>query len=370
MAQTQSSAPDLFALRCEADGVVTPIGTRLTIGREDDCGLAIKMGVISRMHAQIFTRSGQLWIEDAGSTNGTFVNGQRISEATVLSPQDLISFDALVYRLVPLAGAAAVDRDRTVIGMRAVTAADTGAALPEITVQSAPNEPTPAPPAAKPDMATVATPLPGSLRAVMASDAAPSEPPSRPAKPAKAATPPPAGMPASWAESAQLERASSTMMMSSHLLRELAQPKKGTSGIIAAVRSSAKLDVPNLIGLNHGIAGQLFLLDSRSGKSKWEIGRDQSSDILVVHDSVSGRHAQIIVENGRWKLVNLMSANGSFVNGRKVLSAHLNTGDKIRLGKVELAFDAGGALPKYASGGGGGLLSRMLATIRGWFRAG
>jgi pSer/pThr/pTyr-binding forkhead associated (FHA) protein len=374
MAQTESSAPDLFALRCEADGAVTPIGTRLTIGREDDCGLIIKMGVISRLHAQIFTRSGQLWIEDAGSTNGTFVNGRRISEATLLHPQDLISFDALAYRLVPLAGSAAVDRDRTVIGMRAVTATDAGVALPEITMQTAPRESAAAPRPVKPEMPTVATPLPGSLRAIHAAPAAPAKPsetPDRPAKPEKAGTPPPAGMPASWAESAQLERSSSTMMMSSQLLRELSQPRKGTSGIIAAVRSSTKIEVPNLIGLNHSIAGQLFLLDKRNGQSKWEIGRDQGSDILVVHDSVSGRHAQIIVENGRWKIVNLMSANGSFVNGRKVLSAHLNTGDKIRLGNVELAFDAGGALPKGDSGDGrGGLLSRLMATIRGWFGRG
>lgn len=371
MAQTESSAPDSFALRCETDGTLTPIGSKLTIGREDDCGLVIKMGVISRLHAQIFTRSGQLWIEDPGSTNGTFVNGRRVSEATLLSPQDLISFDALPYRLVPMAGGTPINRDRTVIGMRAVTAADAGGALPEITVQTAPRESTAAPPSVKPEMPTVATPLPGSLRAVStppATPAPPSEAPDRPAKPRKAATPPPAGMPASWAESAQLERASSTMMMSSQLLRELSQPRQGTSGIIAAVRSSAKLDVPNLIGLNHGIAGQLFLLDNRGGRSKWEIGRDQGSDILLDHDSVSGRHAQLIVENGRWKLVNLMSANGSFVNGRKVLSAHLNTGDKIRLGKAELAFDAGGALPKDASGGGDGLLSRMLAKIRVWFR--
>ncbi len=360
MAQSESTSPDSFALRCEADGAITPIGTRLTVGREDDCGLVIKMGVISRLHAQLFTRDGQLWIEDPGSTNGTFINGRRITKATPLTAQDLIGFDAITYRVVPLDAAGKpgpVDRDRTVIGMRAVTA-DLATELPEITVQSPPS---------KHEATTVAkTPLPGSLKSLRTEQSPAAAPPPKPQRPG---TPPPVGMPASWAESAQLERASSTMMMSSQLLRELSQPKKGTSGIIEAVRASTKQDVPNLIGLNHSVIGKLFLLDPRGGRSKWEIGRDAASNVLIEHESVSGRHAQIILENGRWKIVNLMSANGSFVNGRKVLSAHLNTGDKIRLGNIELAFDAGGALPKGSSGNGkGGLLSRMMATIRGWFR--
>lgn len=361
MAQSDKFDPDSFALRCEADGAITPIGNKLTVGREDDCGLVIKMGVISRLHAQIFTRNGELWIEDPGSTNGTFVNGRRIAEATPLSLQDLIGFDAITYRLVPLAASGKpgpIDRDRTVIGMRAVTS-ELAADLPEITVQN---------PSSRREAATVAkTPLPGSLKS-LPSEKLPAEPAPVP-KSERPATPPPAGMPASWAESAQLERTSSTMMLSSQLLRELSQPKKGTSGIIEAVRANTKQDVPNLIGLNHSVIGQLFLLDPRGGRSKWEIGRDESANVRIEHESVSGRHAQIIVENGRWKIVNLMSANGSFVNGRKVLSAHLNTGDKIRFGNIELAFDAGGALPKGTSGGAGkgGLLSRMFATVRGWF---
>jgi len=341
-----STAPGSYALRSETDGELTPVGSKLTIGREDDCGLVIKMSVISRLHAQIFTRSGQLWIEDAGSTNGTFVNGKRITQAAPLSPQDVISFDAISFRLVPVepstARSAAIDSNRTVMGMRAVTAPPADD-LPEITVQNPervrPEEP-----------ATVATPLPGTLPKVTEAVAAASK------------TPPPAGMPASWAESSQLERRSSTMMMSSQLIRELSQPKQGVSGVIAAVRASLNEKVPNLIGTNLGSLGQLFLLDPGQGKNKWEIGRDADSDVVIADESVSGRHAQLLFEGGRWKVVNLMSANGTFVNERKVLSAHLNTGDKIRVGNVALLFDAGGDLPRVG-GTSGGLWARIKSGI-------
>jgi len=43
---------------------------------------------ISRIHAHIIYRSGRWWIEDVNSTNGTFVNGQRIFEAVMLQADD------------------------------------------------------------------------------------------------------------------------------------------------------------------------------------------------------------------------------------------------------------------------------------------
>src|SRR4051812_50122749 len=46
---------------------------------------------ISRVHARVFhDPSGRLTVEDLGSTNGTFVNGNRISTATPLNPGDQV----------------------------------------------------------------------------------------------------------------------------------------------------------------------------------------------------------------------------------------------------------------------------------------
>ncbi|MFY8136021.1 MAG: FHA domain-containing protein, partial [Aquimonas sp.] len=121
------------------------------------------------------------------------------------------------------------------------------------------------------------------------------------------------------------------------------------------------------------IAGQVFDLDTAQGRNKWELGRDAGADIRILDESVSGRHAQIVCEDGRWKVVNLMSVNGSFVNGRKVLSAYLKTTDKIRLGNVELAFDAGdeGATTRAAGASARpGLWSRLGAALQRLLRRG
>jgi pSer/pThr/pTyr-binding forkhead associated (FHA) protein len=72
--------------------------------------------------------------------------------------------------------------------------------------------------------------------------------------------------------------------------------------------------------------------------SGWEIGRNNDSDIVLDHPSVSGKHAQIIHQNGRWKIVNLVSTNGILINGQKKLSSFLSDGDKIILGSTSLVF--------------------------------
>jgi hypothetical protein len=142
----------------------------------------------------------------------------------------------------------------------------------------------------------------------------------------------------------------------------------GTAVLIEAARQHANNRQPRLIGLNHAVAGDVFALEFGSGRSKWELGRDAGADIRIPDDSVSGRHAQLIREQGRWKVVNLMSVNGTFVNGRKVLSAYLTTTDKIRLGNVELAFDAGDDIARGGAGGSGsGPLARLGAWLRGLF---
>lgn len=63
-----------------------------TVGRDEDCNLALQSQWVSRHHAQIHTSSGLLWIRDLGSTNGTFVNRELIQESQLLELGDLISF--------------------------------------------------------------------------------------------------------------------------------------------------------------------------------------------------------------------------------------------------------------------------------------
>jgi pSer/pThr/pTyr-binding forkhead associated (FHA) protein len=45
---------------------------------------------VSGRHATLDSRSDGLWVEDAGSTNGTFVNGARVTSARLLAPGDVV----------------------------------------------------------------------------------------------------------------------------------------------------------------------------------------------------------------------------------------------------------------------------------------
>jgi serine phosphatase RsbU (regulator of sigma subunit)/pSer/pThr/pTyr-binding forkhead associated (FHA) protein len=76
-------------------------GAELVIGRSTKCDLSISDRFLSRQHARMF-RSGNDWmIEDLGSRNGTFVNGERISSTKRIRPGDTIAMSASVVKVVP-----------------------------------------------------------------------------------------------------------------------------------------------------------------------------------------------------------------------------------------------------------------------------
>jgi hypothetical protein len=63
----------------------------VTVGRGARNDLAIpKDDYASAEHARLEPRRDGIWIEDAGSTNGTYVNGVRVSESRKLAPGDVI----------------------------------------------------------------------------------------------------------------------------------------------------------------------------------------------------------------------------------------------------------------------------------------
>jgi pSer/pThr/pTyr-binding forkhead associated (FHA) protein len=53
------------------------------VGRRQDCDLCVPLMVISRRHCALNMDDGELSIRDLGSSNGTFVNGERVEEATL-----------------------------------------------------------------------------------------------------------------------------------------------------------------------------------------------------------------------------------------------------------------------------------------------
>ncbi|SDW63303.1 EAL domain-containing protein [Nitrosomonas communis] len=70
------------------------------IGRKLDAGLPIDADTISRHHAEIFSCNGQLCIRDLGSTNGTFLNDNKIIQSTPIEDGDILRLGDVELRII------------------------------------------------------------------------------------------------------------------------------------------------------------------------------------------------------------------------------------------------------------------------------
>ena len=65
-----------------------PLGDSVTIGRAASCDLVVADKYVSNVHARIFAEDGTYWLEDLGSTNGTYVNRGKVSVPVAIGPGD------------------------------------------------------------------------------------------------------------------------------------------------------------------------------------------------------------------------------------------------------------------------------------------
>ena len=68
------------------------------------------------------------------------------------------------------------------------------------------------------------------------------------------------------------------------------------------------------------------------------VGRDPGNDIILRDPKVSRHHAEIVFERGFFVLHDLASANGTYVNGKRVRVAPLTHGAKVRMGNSHGRF--------------------------------
>ena len=69
------------------------------VGRKPGISLCLPIPQVSKFHAEISNTAARLWLRDNGSTNGTYVNGNRVAGESRLSDGDMIQFASQVFRL-------------------------------------------------------------------------------------------------------------------------------------------------------------------------------------------------------------------------------------------------------------------------------
>lgn len=84
-------------------------------------------------------------------------------------------------------------------------------------------------------------------------------------------------------------------------------------------------------------AGSQFRLD----RPVTSAGRHPANNIVVDDVTVSRRHAEFLYDRGEFRVFDVGSLNGTYVNGEPIHSTVLTNGDEIRLGKFRLVFLVG-----------------------------
>jgi pSer/pThr/pTyr-binding forkhead associated (FHA) protein len=76
----------------------------------------------------------------------------------------------------------------------------------------------------------------------------------------------------------------------------------------------------------------------KSGAVK-TVGRDPRADFILDVALVSRLHCRLTAGDDQLEVLDLKSTNGTFVNDKRVEKARLATGDRLRIGRVELTVD-------------------------------
>jgi pSer/pThr/pTyr-binding forkhead associated (FHA) protein len=85
----------------EAKGLTIDVGAdEVTFGRAASCTVSIASDTyLSQMHARVFVQDGQAYLEDLGSTNGTWLNGERIVAVAPIDAGDRVQVGGTVVEV-------------------------------------------------------------------------------------------------------------------------------------------------------------------------------------------------------------------------------------------------------------------------------
>ena len=293
----------------------TEITADMVVGRSKDCDLVINEGHPSRRHAQISLTDDGVTIVDLGSANGTFVNLERVDEKRLLKDGDIVAFDICEFRFVwEKADQPEDSGDQTVIRSPDDLQQTIVRSEAKLGVEQSPR---------------VEEKSPRIEEKTPRTDTA---------------------IPGSWVD--PNSNVGDTQFYSREQLDQIAVEHKP---------SDANSTQPYLKVGNGLSAGNIIRLTAPTSSGEWTIGSDDSRDITFTDDGVSAFHAKIVQHGDQWKLVDQMSANGSFINEKKILAGFLKSGDRVRFGPVECVI----VLPAdtRAKGQGAGSLRKGVISF-------
>jgi len=99
------AAPPKGAMRLrvvegDSKGKVYDVGDELTVGRAAGCQISLADDTfVSQLHARLFRRDGRHYVEDLGSTNGTFLNRKQVSAPIALRRGDRLQVGKTVFEV-------------------------------------------------------------------------------------------------------------------------------------------------------------------------------------------------------------------------------------------------------------------------------
>jgi pSer/pThr/pTyr-binding forkhead associated (FHA) protein len=274
--RTRASGGRLVSLVDGREYAIPPEG--LVIGRDASCDVVVATAEVSRRHAKI-APSPEGYVLTDTSTNGVFVNGERVSATQTLGRGDIVRVGTEDFRFYA---------DLIV-----------SATPPDVT-------PTPAEPAAAAEAARAA--------AASRPPATPADQPATPTPPAPSHAAPPAS-----------GAGAPTPIVPP---RSVTVPPPGTRPILATLE----------VVSTGVLKGQRF--DVRTPLA--HVGRGAHNDIVLADESVSDTHAKLQKRELGWYVVDMGSTNGTYVGGRRVEADQKVEGaPDIRFGGVKVTFRPG-----------------------------
>jgi pSer/pThr/pTyr-binding forkhead associated (FHA) protein len=277
-------------------------GGSVLIGRDAGCDVVVMSKSVSRRHAEVMASPRGYVLIDS-STNGSFVNGNRVQGQQVLARGDVIRCGDYEFRFN----------------------ADVAVA-PDMAPPLSAEPAAPAPPPG-------ATPPPGAehrlshtlhgMPAVPKPAGMPRGRPARPFVPREPAPPPP--------EAAAPPPTPPTPEPPLEPKAPAPQPRVAKEQPVAGMTVLA-----NLVVRSGGLKGQRFPIKVPIVN----VGRAEYNDIVLPDDSVSTTHAKLQRREGIWVLVDLESTNGTMVDGERVSGeVPLAPGALIRFGEIRTIFE-------------------------------